>query len=187
MKKPSVAVVDPGCLSRILIFTSRVQKQQQKRREINCWPIGTFFCSHKYQKLKLILFFNWWRKKFWTSLQRITERFYQKYCHKALRNMAWVPGSEIRVRKKPISDPGSRMQASDPGSWSTTLKKPYKTTTPAGWGSTATGCCGCPTCTGERAGPTSPRLSRPLWTLQQASSSKVGTEPGIPYLFTIKT
>jgi hypothetical protein len=57
--------------------------------------------------------------------------FYQKNCQKALKNM--VPGSEIRVQKKPIPDPGSRIQGSkstqsripDPGSGSATLCKTF--------------------------------------------------------------
>ncbi len=115
------------------------------------------------------------KEKIWTNLQRIIELFTQNVVIK-LSEICFGfrdPGPEK-------TNFGSRMQrvkkVSDPGS--ATMKKPYKITTPAGWGSTAIGCCGCPTCTGERAGPTFPRLSRPLWTLQQASSSKVGIEPG---------
>jgi hypothetical protein len=54
----SPSVADPGLLSRILIFThsgSRIQKQQQKRgvQKICC---QTFFCSHKFHKIKIFIF-----------------------------------------------------------------------------------------------------------------------------------
>jgi hypothetical protein len=60
---PSVA--DPGCLSRILIFThpgSRIQKQHQKRgvKKISC---HTFYCSHKYHKIENYLIFEMPKKK----------------------------------------------------------------------------------------------------------------------------
>jgi hypothetical protein len=55
-----ISVADPGCLSRILIFThsgSRIQKQQQKRgvKKICC---QTFFVATNFTKLKIILFFK---------------------------------------------------------------------------------------------------------------------------------
>jgi hypothetical protein len=51
-------LVDPGCLSRILIFThheSRIQKPQQKRgvKKIVVIP---FFVSTNFTKLKIIVF-----------------------------------------------------------------------------------------------------------------------------------
>jgi hypothetical protein len=53
------SVADPGCLPipDPDFCPSRIQKQQQKRGVKNiCCP--TFFCSHKYHKVEIILFLN---------------------------------------------------------------------------------------------------------------------------------
>ena len=65
MLEPNSSVADPGCLSRILIFThpgSRIQKQQQKRevKKISC---HTFLCSHKFHKIVNYFSFEVQKKK----------------------------------------------------------------------------------------------------------------------------
>jgi hypothetical protein len=53
----TVSVADPGCLSRILIFThpgSRIQKQQQKRGEKKLVVIP-FYVATNFTKLNIIL------------------------------------------------------------------------------------------------------------------------------------
>jgi hypothetical protein len=50
---PSVA--DPGCLSRILIFVHLASRKKF---------VATFFVATNITKLKIILFLNWFRKKF---------------------------------------------------------------------------------------------------------------------------
>ncbi len=60
------------------------------------------------------------KKKIWANFQRIVEVFTQKIFNMLSNIWIWDPGSEIR--KKPIPDPGSRIQGSkrhripDPGS-----------------------------------------------------------------------
>jgi hypothetical protein len=52
------SVADPGCLSRILIFThpgSRIQKQQQKRGVKKNLLSLTFFVATNFTKLHIIL------------------------------------------------------------------------------------------------------------------------------------
>jgi hypothetical protein len=96
------SVADPGCLSRILIFThpgSRIQKQQQKRevKKISC---HTFLRSHKFHKIVNYFSFEVLKKKNWANFQRIIEIFTQKIVKKLLKIWSRDPGSEIR-------DPGS--------------------------------------------------------------------------------
>jgi hypothetical protein len=56
---------------------SRIQKQQQKRgaKKICC---PTFFVPTNITKLKIIVFFNWQRKKIRANLQTTIELFTQK-------------------------------------------------------------------------------------------------------------
>jgi hypothetical protein len=71
------SVPDPGCLSRILIFTdpgSRIQKQQQK---IGVKKIFTFLCSHKFHKIQNYFSFEMLKKKMLANFQRIIEHFTQ--------------------------------------------------------------------------------------------------------------
>jgi hypothetical protein len=52
------SVVDPGCLSRIPdpdFYPSRIPEREQKR-VVKKFFCHTFFCSHKFTKLKIILF-----------------------------------------------------------------------------------------------------------------------------------
>jgi hypothetical protein len=50
------------------------------------------------------------KKNIWANFQRIIELFIQKIVTKLSNTWFWDPGSEIRGRKKPIPDPGSRGQ-----------------------------------------------------------------------------
>jgi hypothetical protein len=64
----SISVADPGCLSRILIFThsgSRIPdpKHQQKRGGKKL-VVKPFFLATNFTKLIIILLFKCWRKKF---------------------------------------------------------------------------------------------------------------------------
>ncbi len=55
------------------------------------------------------------KKKIWANFQRIRKLFTQKIVTKISKLWVWDPGSEIRdpgSGKKPILDPGSRIQGS---------------------------------------------------------------------------
>ncbi len=119
--------VYPG--SRILIFThpgSRISepgsKNSNKRQVWKFFFCQTIFCSHNFHKTEYYLFLIFWRKKFGPIFQELL-KFYPKNCHQALKNMCL----RSRIRKKPIPDPGSRIQGSkrhrisDPGSGSAIL------------------------------------------------------------------
>jgi hypothetical protein len=63
---------DPGCLSRILIFThpgSRIPKQQQKRG-VQKNVCHTFLCSHKFLKIENDFIFEVLKKKIWPNIQK---------------------------------------------------------------------------------------------------------------------
>jgi hypothetical protein len=112
------SVADPGCLSRILIFThpgpgsripipdlgSRIQKQPQKRGVKKNLCHGTFFYSHKFHNIVNYFIFEMLKKKkIWANFQRIIELFTQKIVTMLSKIWVWYPGSGIR--KKPIPDP----------------------------------------------------------------------------------
>jgi hypothetical protein len=113
----SSSVADPGCLSRIPDpdfflsripdLGSRIQKQQQKRG-VKKFFSNSFLCNHKFHKIENYFTFEVLKKKIWANFQRIIELFTQKVVTKLSK--IWVLGSGIR--KKPILDPGSRIQGS---------------------------------------------------------------------------
>jgi hypothetical protein len=120
----NISVADPGCLSRILIFThpgSRIQKQQQKRgvKKIFC---HTFLCTHKFHKIENYLSFEVLKKKNWANFQRIIELFTQKIVTKFSKIGFGIrdPGSGKNLFR--IPDPGVK-KAPDPGSGSATKPK----------------------------------------------------------------
>ncbi len=81
------SVADPGCLSRILIFThsgSRIQKQQQKRGVEKKLLSNLFLQSQISQNWRLFYFLNAEEKKFeiWASFQTVIELFTQKFVTK---------------------------------------------------------------------------------------------------------
>jgi hypothetical protein len=67
-----------------------------------------FFCSHKFQKIEYYFIFEILKKNFWANSQRILEVFTQKIFTMPSNIWVWDPGTGIR--KKPILDPGSRIQ-----------------------------------------------------------------------------
>jgi hypothetical protein len=103
------SVADPGCLSRILIFShpgSRIPdpKQQQKRGGggIKC---HAFLSSHKFHKIENYLCFEVLKTKIWANFKRFIELFTQKIVTKLPKIWVWDPRSGSG--KKPIQDPGS--------------------------------------------------------------------------------
>ncbi len=113
-------IPDPGSwFLPIPDLGSQIQKQQQKRRgEKNLLSYRyLFFLPQISQNWKLFYFWNVEEKKL-GQFSKNCRTFYPKICHQALENMGL--GSEIRIRKKPIPDPGSRGQKGT-GSGSATL------------------------------------------------------------------
>jgi hypothetical protein len=113
MQKSSVA--DPGCLSRILIFThpgSRISdpgripdpKTATKERGEKKLDVKPFYVATKFNKIVNEVL----KKKIWANFQRIIELFTKKIVKKLLKIWSWDPGSG----KNPfqIPDPGSRGQ-----------------------------------------------------------------------------
>ncbi len=88
--EPSSSVADPGCLSRIPIFT-RIQKQKQKRG-VKKNKLSYLFCSHKFRKIENIFSFEMLTKKIWANFQRIIELFYPKIAAKLSKIWVWDPG-----------------------------------------------------------------------------------------------
>ncbi len=135
------SVADPGCLSRIpdpgswfLPIPdpgyripdpgSKNSNKRERWKKISC---HTFLCSHKFHKIINYFSLKVLKKKIWANFQRIIELFTKIFFKKLLKIWSWDPRSGIR--KKPIPDPGSRIQGSkstqswilDPGSGSATL------------------------------------------------------------------
>jgi hypothetical protein len=99
--------VYPG--SRILIFThpgSRIPDPKTVTKEggEKNFFVKTFFYSHKFHKIVNYFIFGSLKKKIWVNFQRFIELFTQKI----VKNMGLGSG----IRKKPIPDPGSRIQGS---------------------------------------------------------------------------
>ncbi len=90
----------------ILDLGSRIQKEQQKKGVRKFFfTYRIFFVATIKTKLKIILFLNWLRK----NLGQFTKNyrtFYPKNCYQLLKNIVLGSG----IWKKPISDPGSKMQ-----------------------------------------------------------------------------
>ncbi len=108
------SVSDPGCLSRILIFThpgSRTpdhgSKNSNKREGWKKYVVRPFFVATNITKLKFILFLKCWRKKFGPIFKEL-QNFLPKNCHQALKNMGLR--SQIRDPEKTYS--WSRIQGS---------------------------------------------------------------------------
>jgi hypothetical protein len=84
------SVADPGCLSRILIFThtgSRIPNpktatKERGEKKISC---HTFLCSHKFHKIVNYLSFEAVKKKIRANFQRIIELFTKKIFKKLLK------------------------------------------------------------------------------------------------------
>jgi hypothetical protein len=100
------SVADPGCLSRILIFThpgSRIQKQQQNRG-VKKISGHTIFCSHKFHNIENYFIFEMMKKIIWAHFQRIIALFPPKNVNNLSKIWVWDPGSEIRDPEKPYSE-----------------------------------------------------------------------------------
>ncbi len=119
-------IPDPG--SRIPDLGARISEPGSKnnnKREGWKKLLSYLVCSHKFHKTENYFVFELLKKKIWANFQRIIELFMQKIVTKLSKIWFWYPGSEIR--KKPIPDPGSRIQGSkrhripNPGSGSATL------------------------------------------------------------------
>ncbi len=109
----SPSVADPGCLSRILIFThpgSRIPdpKTATKERCEKKIVVITFFGATKFN---IILFLKCQTKKCGPIFQRIIEVFTQKIVTKLSKIWVWDPGSGKNLFR--IPDPGVK-KAPDP-------------------------------------------------------------------------
>jgi hypothetical protein len=92
-------------------YPSRIPdaKTATKERGGKKW-CHTLFCSHKFHKTENYFVFELVKKKIWANFQRIIELFMQKIVIKLSKIWFWDLRSGIR--KKPIPDPGSRIQGS---------------------------------------------------------------------------
>ncbi len=106
------SVADPGCLSRILIFThpgSRISdpgsKNSNKRQVWKKSVVIPFYVATNFTKLKIILVLKRW---IWADFQRIIEPFTQKIVTKLSKILVWDPGSRKNLFRIPY--PGSRGQ-----------------------------------------------------------------------------
>jgi hypothetical protein len=106
------SVADPGCLSRIPDFGSRIQKQQQTK-VLKIFFCQTIFCSHKFHKTEYYVIFDMLKKNIWPDFPRIIEVFTQKIVTKPSKIWFWDPGSGKNLFR--IPDPGVK-KAPDTGS-----------------------------------------------------------------------
>ncbi len=107
----SLRVVGAVLVLYLRIPKSLIQQQQQKRQGKKiCCP--NFFCSHKYHKLKNILFLQKKVCQFTKIIVWYRVLFIQKIATKLSKIWVWDPGPVIRdsewIRGKPTPDPGSR-------------------------------------------------------------------------------
>jgi hypothetical protein len=101
-------IPDPG--SRIPDLRSQIPDPitATNERSEKKFVVHTFFCSHKFHKIQNYLIFEMIKKKSWANFQRIIELFTQKIVTMLSKIWVWDPRSGIW--KKPIPDPGSRVQ-----------------------------------------------------------------------------
>ncbi len=104
-------MADPGCFSRILIFThpDPGSKTVTKERDEKKFVI-LFFVVTNFTKLNIMLFLKCLRKKFGPICKELL-----KFFTKNFSICSQIYGFGIRdprsgIRKKPIPDPGSRCQ-----------------------------------------------------------------------------
>ena len=98
---PGYRISDPG------------SKNSNKRERWKKICYHTFFWSQKFHKIEYFVSFEMLKKKIWANFQRIVEVFTQKM----FNMLSQIYGFGIRdprsgIRKKPIPDPGSRIQGS---------------------------------------------------------------------------
>jgi hypothetical protein len=102
----SVLRTDPGRLSWILIFSSRISDPGSNINEKEDGGKNfclTFFVAINFTKLGFIFIFEQDQKKIRADWQRIHVYFTQKICYQALGKMGW--GSEFREPEKIVPDP----------------------------------------------------------------------------------
>jgi hypothetical protein len=93
------SVADPGCLSRILIFThpgSRIPdpKTATKERGEKKLDVKPFYVATKFNKIVNYFSFDVLKKKMWANFQRIIELLTKKIVKKLFKIWSWDPGSE---------------------------------------------------------------------------------------------
>jgi hypothetical protein len=106
---PDNSVADPGCLSRIPdpdFYPSRIPDpktaSKERIKQICC---HTFFCRHKFHKIKIFFIFQMPKKKIWANFQRIIEIFTQKFDTKLSKIWVWI--QESKRHRIPDSGSGS--------------------------------------------------------------------------------
>ncbi len=104
--RETLYVADPGCLSRILIFThlgSRISdpKQQKKRGVKIFFFVKPFFVA---TKLKIILFWNAEENKL-NQFSKSYRTFYPKSVTKLSKIWVWDPGFGKNLFRIPDPDP----------------------------------------------------------------------------------
>ncbi len=109
-------MADPGCLSRILIFThpgSRIPDPKTAMKDIGekKFDIIPFFGVINFTKFNYFIF-EMLKKKIRANFQRIIELFTPKivYAHKNMGLGSGIRDPRSGIRKKPIPYPGSRDQ-----------------------------------------------------------------------------
>jgi hypothetical protein len=109
---PCFSVADLGCLSLIPdpdVYPSRIPDPKTATKErVKKICCHTFFCSHKFHITEIYFIFEMLKKEIWANFQRIIELFTQKIVTKLPKYMGLGSG----IRKKPIPDPGFRIQGS---------------------------------------------------------------------------
>jgi hypothetical protein len=117
VQKVFTSVADPGCLSRILIFThpgSRIpDPKTAPKKQRTKFVCHNFLCSHKFHKIANYFSFEVLKKKMWANFQRIIELFTQKIVTKLSKKYGFgIREPRSGIRKKTIPDPRSRIQGS---------------------------------------------------------------------------
>jgi hypothetical protein len=115
MRIQNTSVADPGCLSRILIFTHPGSKNSNKREGWKKISFN-FLCSHKFLKIANYLSFEVLQKKIWANFQRIIELFTQKIVTKLSKIWIWDPGSGKNLFRIPRPK-RHRIPDPDPQHW----------------------------------------------------------------------
>jgi hypothetical protein len=82
------SVADPGCLSRILIFThpgsqisdpgSRIPDPKNSNKSEKKFVVIPFFCSHKFHKIENYLIFEMLKKKIWPIFKELYNFLFKK-------------------------------------------------------------------------------------------------------------
>jgi hypothetical protein len=99
--------------SRIPDLGSRIPdpKTATKDKGEKCF-FQNIFCSHKFHKTKYYFIFDMLNKKIWPNFPRIMEVFTQKLSPSPQKYGFGIRDPRSGIRKKPIPDPGSRIQGS---------------------------------------------------------------------------